>query len=75
MLIRMERTDNSVTAIIGAQGQMGKRPQSLSITFIFFPLIDLYNQQFKLKMSLAKKKRSVHVKCFRAQELNTHLNN
>lgn len=45
---------------------------------LFFPLIDLYNQQIKFRMSLAKTKQkpwSVHVKCFRAQELNTRLNN
>lgn len=41
----------------------------------YFPLIDLYNQQIKLKWSLKQQKTSVHVKMLWAPELNTHLNN
>lgn len=51
-----------------------KSKQSLSITFIS-PLIDLYNQQFKLRMNLTKKTDLYMLNASGQQELNTHLNN
>jgi len=47
------RCDEKKIPINPTTSEDGEEPNTLSITFIF-SLIDLYNQQIKLKMSLAK---------------------